>query len=264
MKEKRDWQRTNLLLSGWSGAGTSTTALCLALAFHRRYLYLGGLFRYLSQRLGYQSEGQDRLSADEYLEEYLGKILDQLFSDVLKKEHNLVAESDIGGFLIQRWWSTAELSKIYRIFLQVDQSTRTLRAQDDGRSNAQQILRQRDVFHQQKYQQLWQIDVFDLSQIVASYDYVLDTSQVSLTETVMQIGRHLRDWMSDFPPHWQQLLTEAVQVYKVGGKEKLRQALREQDLIISPQLMLQYLGKDFVDQIGHLPLRLRQVLGLGD
>ena len=254
------WQETNLALSGWNGVGTSTTALLLAVACSRRYLYLGGLFRYLSQQLGYQDEGEERVTADEYIESQMGKLLDQLFVDLLAREDNLVAESDIGGFLINKWWPVQQRRRVYSIFLHAPAEIRSQRVLDDGRADAVETLRQRDQFHAQKYRDLWQIEAFDLELIGQSYDLVLDTSQLSVAQQCRVIGKRLDQQFADFPEEFDAQLEQALVLHQQAGKAGLRDWLGERQLIITPQVMLQHLRDDFADQVSRLPDDLRRIV----
>ncbi len=91
---------TNVAVSGWSGAGSTSVTLILALMLQRKYVYIGSVFRYIGEYLGYDDEGMSRIEADLLLERQIGRLMDEYVDWVLVNENNIILESDLSCFRI--------------------------------------------------------------------------------------------------------------------------------------------------------------------
>jgi len=87
----------NFAISGWAGSGSTSLALLISKMTKRKYLYIGNVFRYLGQQLGYDDKGEKRPEFDNYIEGIIGKTVDDFIDHRLLSTENIILEGDIAG-----------------------------------------------------------------------------------------------------------------------------------------------------------------------
>ena len=120
----------NIALSGWSGAGTSTTTLMLAVLLEKIYIPLTSVFREGGKELGKldkEHEDRDLPAFEEYIQPMIGKTVDRYVDYKLVNGSGIILESDICAFRV------GKQPELFSIFLKADLKTRGERFETDGR-----------------------------------------------------------------------------------------------------------------------------------
>src|SRR3989344_2979035 len=169
----------NITISGWPGGGTTSLSLLLSILLQWQYLNIGWVFRDVGKKLGYSEEGTTRPQFDEFIEPIIGATIDNYSDHKLLNESQIILESDLAAFRLRKH------PKVFSIFLKTDQKERIARVTKEGRQNAVTVLIERDKILQEKYQQIWGIDIFDEQLIERRFNMVIDNTSISL-ETELQ------------------------------------------------------------------------------
>ncbi len=248
----------NVAVSGWSGVGSTTVTLILALALKRKYVYIGSVFRYLGMQLGYANEGVARLEADRLLERSIGKLMDRYVDWVLLNEENVILESDLSTFRI------GKQERVFSVFLKAGVEARAARVSKDSRGeNAVEILRSRDAEHKVLYEELWGIDYFDDGLISGNYWEVVESGELNLEKTLFEVLGRMRkfphlasqyDWadVEAQMPMW-------IGVFDKLGKDGLRSELEKQGLMVDFEQILRQVKSMFGRELEQLPLEVREL-----
>src|SRR3990167_4263965 len=164
----------NITISGWPGGGTTSLSLLLSILLQWQYLNIGWVFRDVGKKLGYSEEGTTRPQFDEFIEPIIGATIDNYSDHKLLNESQIILESDLAGFRLGKH------PKVYSIFLKTEQKERISMVSREGRQNAVAVLKERDKILQQKYQQMWGIDIFDEQLIERRFNLVIDNTKINL------------------------------------------------------------------------------------
>ena len=249
----------NLALSGWSGAGLSSTTLILAILLSRKYYPVTEIFRTVVRQLKEvtKEKSVDSLLAnmEKYFQPFLGKTVDQYVDHLLIHAPGIILENDISAFRL------GKRSEYYSIFIKTDYDVRAQRFNSDDRTGDQHTLRNRDLAHKQEYKKLWNIDFFDLNLIKEKFNFILDNSQLTLDQTVNEILNQLKT-VPEFKEKTDKIQPRDIsELTKTGAKAKdqLRQKLQDHNLLISPQQMITEINQKFPEQIQTWPEDLKNV-----
>lgn len=285
--------KTNLALSGWSGAGTSTITLILAILLQRKYYYLGSVFREVVRQLSKTSA--DTVDSqlpkyEKYIQPTLGKLIDQYVDHKLIHAQGIILETDISAFRV------GKRPEYFSIFLKTDFDVRASRFNWDQRSGNNETLQKRDSALQEEYLKLWNIDTFDENLIREKFNFVLDNSNLKIEETVTKIllalqqdSRFNLEFQGDSITSPRDISTSSSKVYVASlqndgkektstlsenlktqihklsknlgktGKTKLQQTLRNQNLMISPQEIMKEILEIFPQAVEELPKEARKI-----
>lgn len=251
----------NIALSGWSGAGTTSLTLLLALVFKKKYLYIGQLFRSIEERIGFNKNKSSMSPEYESLiQPQVGRTIDNYVDHKLLNDSDLVIESDLSVFRIGKH------PKVYSIFIKADTETRLKRAKKDGRGGKETLITERDEALRKEYMALWDIDIFDQELIARKYNLIIDNTKLSVKDEVIAILERLAEHPKMKAAYnWTQIKNRSeklVQLYEKKGKEALRKELAERKMIISTETMLTEIVKLFPEDIQTFPQEV-QALFLG-
>ena len=172
-----------ITVSGYNGAGKSTTAKALADELGWEYYGMGLLMRADAQERGMTIEEHDRFVAD-------NPEIDQLLDARVKKlgaKKNIVVDARAA-------WHFIPHSK--KVFFVADERVRAKRAASKARGSEQYASTQEAAAHlasrvsalRARLEVLYGVDVYDPKH----FDVVIDTTNLSIEETVRMIRKELQ------------------------------------------------------------------------
>ncbi len=167
-----------IAISGLHGTGKSTFAQKLAKEYGLRYFSTGQAFRELARERN-QSIEEFTLHVEKHPE--IDKELDNRALEEAKKG-NVIIESQLAG------WLTKDIADV-KILLTAPFDIRIFRMMERDHKTREEILqetRKREASEKTRYQELYDIDITDLS----IYDLVINTSRWSIME-IIEILKHV-------------------------------------------------------------------------
>ena len=235
---------TNIIISGRASSGTSVTALFLSYLLNKKYIYAGGTLKYFATRLGYDPKSKDIISFEKKYGDKWDILWENYIAWKIGNSRNLLVDAKIAGFFAdhQPW--------LFEIFVMPDLEARKKRAGGDKRT---EDIVQRDQEHSTRWKRLFGIDILNESQIRENYDYILDNSSLTISQTVFQIYKVMREALGLKEiialPEIEKLET----VYQAKGKSFLIERIEQEGNIISTSEILDDWKVKFADQITKLP-----------
>lgn len=157
---------TALIINGLAGTGSTTVARILEQRLGLEHVYAGEMFRTMAK-----AEGK---SIEQFMADLAGQperertVDDQLIARA--KEGNVIIESRVLGWLL-----TTDVPA-YKVWLTCEHAERIRRIdQREGTANAHQRVAARERVDQQRYQDLYHVNLADHS----VFDQVIDTTKLS-------------------------------------------------------------------------------------
>jgi cytidylate kinase len=240
----------NIALSGWSGVGTTSLTLVLALLLKRRYLYIGKVFRYLDSKLR-TSDKALTLEFEQFIQPQVGRMLDNYIDYKLLNSDNLIVESDLSTFRIGKH------PKVYSVFIKATEAVRERRTRKEGRKKLEAPLSERDAAIREEYKKLWEIDIFDEELIYKKYNLIIDNSKLSVEQELRAILERLQEhpkFKSDYKwPQIEKNVPKVLNWYEKQGKAKIEKELTKRKLIIDVTEILTETVKLFPEDIQSFP-----------
>ncbi len=220
----------NISISGWPGSGNTTTALILAYLLQKKFIYAGGVFKFIADKLGY-SPISPRFH--EYENKY-GEEWDILWEKYvvwkLENEQNLVANTKVSGF-----FSDAQ-EKLFEVFIIANTRIRTMRSRQDNRT--EEIVK-RDELLSKRWRKLFNIELMNLEDIKKSHDLVIDSSNMGIADVVFKIYKTSKE-VFGFP---EKILRSELDIFEKTAHEKGKNffydKLKEQNLLITHKEIFQ-------------------------
>lgn len=250
-------QSINFAISGWAGSGSTSLALLIAKLLKRRYLYIGHVFRYLGERLGYSDIGEKRPEFDQYIEGIVGKTIDNFIDHKLLNSNNIILEGDIAGFRLGR------NPKIFSIFVKATYEERLRRVQVDGRVDGEKYLKERDDVLNEKYKEIWGIDFYNEELIDKKYSLVLDNTNMTINQelnkffTSLDESFKLRD-CARFQKAVSKVDSE-VEKFWSKGKKTLLEDLKKKGLYYKPEDVILEITQEFPEDIIAFPKEVQEI-----
>jgi len=246
----------NIIISGWPGAGTTTLSLVLTELIKYRYLYGGGVFKYVAQKLTGQTSGHEFIKFEQNIGPHWDSIWEPYAKWKLEHTDKIIFEGKATGFFM-------EGENFFEIMLIAKVNARAGRAATDQRIDPQQTIMARDVVVRQRWIQEYGIDVYNPQQIQDNYDLVLDTSEITIEQEAEFIVSNLEEHHA-FPESdlesQRKKIPEVVKKIKELGKDKFRALLVEKGLVVQPHEVLKELVQQFPQEIDKLPEELRDII----
>ena len=246
----------NIALSGWSGVGTTTLTLILALLLKRKYLYIGLVFRYLNAKL----RAAEKALTDEFeqfIQPQVGKTLDNYIDYKLLNDSNLIIESDLSTFRIGKH------PKVYSIFIRASEAVREKRTKKEGRAKFEAPLTERDAALREEYKKLWNIDIFDQDLIAKKYNLIIDNTELSVEKEVRAIIERLKehprfkqdyDWSSV-----EKSIPKVIRWYLKGGKDRIKKELVKKKLLMPVTEILTEVVQIFPEDVQSFPQNVQRL-----
>lgn len=241
-----------ITISGWPGAGSTTLALVLSKTLNLKYVSGSAVFRYLGSKLKFADTGEDRIIADKYLEEHFGKIFDRFLEKLLTDStfDNILIESDITSFNLGKDYP------FFSVFLTTAYEERLKRLGVDGRDKDIDFLKARDQKNAEFYKKLHGINWFNIIEIQAKHDLVIDNSHISVAEEMNLIYNELLKNAFINEAKFNELVSKSEEEdrnYWKNGKDFVREDLKSKSLFMNEKEILSLIIKNFKTQIELLP-----------
>jgi cytidylate kinase len=218
---------TNIIISGMASSGTSTTALILAYILNKKFLYAGGILKFIAGELGYDPKSKDFLI---YEKKYGAKwdiLWDKYAAWKLLNEKNILLDAKLGGYMVddQPW--------IFEVFVKPTIEARLERAGGDKRS--EDILG-RDLENRSRWKKIYGIaDIYDSGTIREHYDFLVDNTELTIAETVFQIYNAMRGALGLKDIILKSDLEKLETIIKLEGKQFFYNKLEEKGNLITPK-----------------------------
>ncbi len=172
----------NIIVSGWPGVGSSTNAKLLSYIFNLRYIYVGGIVKFLAQKMGYNSKTKEFIIwSEKYLNDW-DYIWENFILEEYKNFENTVIDAKLLGFFINE-------KVVKKIFIIASRQARMKRFASDKRKI---LLNQRDKILELDWKKRYNIDFFDLNFIKQHYDFILDTSNLNITKAGIRVCEYIK------------------------------------------------------------------------
>lgn len=249
-------KKINFSISGWPGSGATTLALILANVFEREYIYIGSIYRFLGTKMGFSDKGINRPQFDEYIEEIVGKTIDQFSDFKLLNESNLILDSDITAFRIGKH------PKVFSIFLSPPLNTRKERM---ASKLEMEFLDERDKVLEKQYKQLWGVEYFNTDTINQKHNLVFDNSNMGLELELKEVYRNLKNWgpFTDLTLNdWEEIdkKTETIiNDLNDNGKDSLIKSLKDKKLFPDPLALIYEITSIFPEEVSAFPDHLKKI-----
>jgi len=234
----------NIILSGWPGTGTTTLALLLANLLDYKYLYAGGLLKYIAKRSVGVESGAKYVEFEETVGPYWDMLWEKYAVWKLKNTDKLLLEGKTTGFF-------SDGEGVFEVMMIASTEERVKRAKFDKREDAEATIKARDNQLKERWQRLLGIDIFSPIQIQANYDLIIDNSNMTIQAELTTILSHLEEdyrFPSEDLNKQKKEVDMMVAEFWDKGKEYYRNKLKEKGLLITPEDILTewqtVMGKD--------------------
>ncbi len=231
---------TNIIVSGKASSGTSVTSLFLAYLLNKKYIYAGGTLKYIASQLGYDPKSSKIIEFENKYGDKWDLLWENYILWKLENTRNLLVDAKIAGFFAdhQPW--------LFEVFILPNIEVRQQRAGGDKRT--EDIL-QRDKMLVERWERLFKINILDDTQIRENYDYILDNSYLSISETVFQVYKVMREALGLKEILVLAEIQKLEEVYKVKGKTYLIEKITEKGNLISNEEIFQDWRENFKDYL---------------
>ncbi len=247
----------NLAVSGWNGAGTSSLSLILAKTFNLKLIQATQTFRFLGEKLNYQDQGEGRIDADEFLEDYWGPIMDDYTDSLLTTSDNIILESDTAALRI------GKIKNLFSVFLYADSQTRLKRLDIDNRPKDADLLAQRDAMLREKYQKISGVDWMNVQALKTKYNLVLDNSHLNISPELFAVYKGLYKSKlisrSDYERYENFAQDEEINFWE-KGKDWYLDYIKDKNDYTEPQVLIKAIREKYKDKIQDFPSQLKSVI----
>lgn len=246
----------NIIVSGWPGAGSTTFSMLLAYILDYKYVYSGGVMKFLAQKITGQTSGPDFVNFEHNYGPYFDLIWEKYSLWKLKNSDQLLVEGKTTGFLV-------DSEKVFEIMLIAQIEIRKLRASKDGRVDAENTIVARDEELKKRWLTTYGIDIFDPTQIQYSYDLVLDNSNLPVTKELELTLSYLEEDYR-FPGNdlsrAKDKLPNLVAELQIKGKQHYLDDMHKRKLVVDIPTIFKEWKKHFAAELALMPDQIKQVV----
>lgn len=242
----------NIIVSSWPAAGGTSAALILAHNLQLKYVYAGGLYKQLAAIL----VGDERGNKLAEFEQQYGAEWDYAWEDfrakLMQNSDGYLLEGKTAGFLQE------DRNNCFNIMLTADITERARRAGTDGRQEDLDKLKARDQELSKRWQELFDVNIYDLTSIRQHYDVHIDSTNLSIEQTLETIYNAMAhdarlSKLYFFPTLVKQIDEDVANFWKYG-KASYVAKLEDQDLYLTPSA----LAKQIVTTQGNADTALKR------
>ncbi len=246
-------------VSGWPGGGSSSLSVLLCKILGLKHVRGGETFRYLYKKLEFSDTGSEHLEAHNLVEPYFGPVYDMFIDHILssKDYDNILVESDIAAFRV------GIIPDLFSIFLKTDLEVRKKRMVVDNRSDDKEELENIDKNHEKTYKELHNISWFDLKEITNTHSLLLDNSELSIKDELIQIFEKMnnQEFISgEKLSELKNLAENEEEIFWGNGKAYYNQYLVENNLVLEPEEIIEIIKNKFPEKVQNFPERLRVII----
>lgn len=241
----------NLIMSSWPSAGGSTAARILALILNKKYIYAGGVMKAWVKAMGYDPKTNDINKWSEIYHDHWDYVWENYIKEKVRNSTNTIFEGKTAGFMLN------SVPNVYKIYIIASLEARKQRSRSDLRLEE---IDARDKFLAKQWEQLFGFDMFDIGQLKANYDYVLDTSDLPLEQVPgIILDRLLKENILTKPiPNLNHDLAIIFEQYK-QTPDYLMTQLQSRKLIFEPTEIFKEIAISYPNLIVDLPLKMKIV-----
>jgi cytidylate kinase len=248
MKEIKD--KFNITVASWQGVGSTTLSLILSYIYNMKYFYSGAVFRYVSEKLGYGSEGKVYTRNEDKYGDYLHEPLDE-YSEHLLDRGNFVISTKPLGFIIDR-------EDTFSIFLYADIKERAKRGAGDGRESIETIeeglmIRQKEAG--KGYKKYYNVDWEDIKLIESTHELSMDTTEMTIEEEVNLAVSKIKERNNVVPVN----KFEMTGLSPVEIKKKATKFVKELDLELPVEMAIAEMYEHFKGKFSVQPEEIHMV-----
>jgi len=237
----------NIVVSGWSGAGSSTLSLILADLIGYKLMQGSQTFRFIGKSLGFGQTGIDRITADTFLEKYWGPIYDKYIDFAILNEDHILVESDLAAFRV------GKIDNLFSVFLMASLESRKERLKSDSREKDIPLLEQRELEHQKQYIATKGLDWLDKDIIAKKYNLPLESSNLNIAGVLDAVFEKL-----DLPEKFN--TEEIEQLFWQKGKDYFYNSLKSKELLFSTNEIIVNIRTLFPNVIKTFPKVLQDII----
>jgi len=244
----------NIIISGWPATGASTAAKLIALTLDMKYLYGGGMLKYWADQMGYDSKTDE---INDWIEKY-GKYWDEFWDKYAKwkieNSDNIIIDAKMLGFFVKSSNNTKE------IYLIASLEARRKRVGSDKRSE-DVILR--DNILRESWLDTYNIDIFNKESLKKNYNFVLDTSEISIPDVALRILNFLDSKKASLFDAHQKKLQELMEGYLQDPGDFLNNELAKRDSYYpKEEIIKEWNTSEFKSLVEELPMAMRKAISL--
>ncbi len=227
-------------------------ALLLANELQMPYVYGGGLLKFFAQEIFGGDSGKPQMQFETAFGEAWDGIWEEYAQWTLNNRHGVILEGMTAGFLYSN-------DNSYAIMFKASLEARAQRSDRDNRLDSLETLKQRDVEVRARWIRLFDVDVYDEQLIKDRYELMLDTSGMTITETLLATQEHLQaaGFQLDISPANAAALEEK---YWEKGKEFFKHKLAAKGLMIDAGEVFRDWKEHFPKMVAELPREMRDVI----
>lgn len=242
----------NIIVSSWPSSGGTTMALLIANLLQMQYVYGGGVLKTFAKEMYGAESGKPHI---QFEQEY-GIPWDGIWEAYAKwasetKSHILL-EGMTAGFFYNN-------DNTFAIMFKASLESRAQRSDRDSRLDSLETLKIRDVEVRERWIRDLGVDVYDEDLIKEKYDLMLDTSGMTITESLLSVQEHLQE--SGFDVNISMAEAAALeQKYWDKGKDFFKEKLRAKGLLLDAGNVFTEWKEHFPKMVSELPEDMRVVV----
>lgn len=242
---------TNIIISGKASSGTSVTALFLAYLLNKKYIYAGGVLKFFAEELGYDPKSSDIVDFEKKYGEKWDILWENYIVWKIENTRNLLIDAKIAGFFVnQEPW-------LFEVFVLPSIEARIERAGYDKRT---EDIHQRDLEHASRWKKLFGVDILDVEQIRENYDFIIDNSDMTISETVYKIYKVMREALGLKDILLMSDIEKLEAVYQVKGKGFLLEKIRDKGNLVNINEIFSDWKKHFKSDLDNTSPEWREIV----
>lgn len=242
----------NIIVSSWPSSGGTSMALLVANELQMPYVYGGGVLKTFSKEIFGGDSGQPHIKFELEFGENWDKIWETYAEWSLQTKSGILLEGMTAGFLYNNPSSFA-------IMFLASLESRAQRSDKDKRLDSLETLKIRDKEVRERWIQMLGVDIYDKELIKEKYDLMLDTSGMTITESLLATQGYLQEagFQIDISTARAAQLEEK---YWEKGKDFLKQKLAAKGLLIDAGDVFTEWKEHFPKLVAELPQPMRTVI----
>ncbi len=241
----------NLIISSWPSAGGSTAARILALVLNKKHIYAGGVLKAWVKAMGYDPKSNEINDWSEKYHDHWDYVWENYIKQKVQNSSNTIFEGKTAGFMLKNTPNT------YKIYITASLQARMNRTKADMRIEEIQI---RDKYLQKQWKKLFGFDLFDMQTLKNCYDYIIDTTNLNIPETAINILTQLNE-QSIIQGDVETFIAKVKDVYEqyIKNSNYLMEEIEKRKLCFDPESIFKEIASDYPELIKDIPEEMKVV-----
>ncbi|MBD3362229.1 hypothetical protein GF362_00740 [Candidatus Dojkabacteria bacterium] len=233
----------NLIISGWLGSGSTVTSLILAYLLQKKFIYAGATSRFIAQRLGYDTSSESFTKYEKEFGEQFDLIWEKYILWKIQDQKNILVNSKITGFFID------DPAWLFKAYIISDLEVRQDRAEKDNRKEK---LQNRESQLEYRWKEIFNIDYKNIEEIRENYDFLIDNTNLTISETVFKIYSALRKALGLQDIFLLSDIQKIETILEKKGKIYLINKLKANELFMDPKSIIDEWKNNFDEVLNQL------------